>query len=172
MPDSYVEDLTAVTEAEPNDLFLLQREVGGVWTDYRTRLAYMEGVPIVTFTREIDVFDLTIGCLEILPTPPAGKQYMPVECFATINRPINTMLTMVPLMVLTWASGTYAMETQDVVDDVPDYAIKLLRAPSGVAAQETFDGAINGCFDVAFYAEAFFMQFTLRYVLVDTLSPL
>lgn len=73
--DEYIEDLTDGTPAVEGDLFVLQRQVSGVWTDFFIRSQNIAGSG--QFSADITI-DTVAGFNTLLPAV-AGKAYVLID---------------------------------------------------------------------------------------------
>lgn len=73
--DEYIEDLTDGTPAVEGDLFVLQRNVAGVWTDFFIRSENVAGGGQFMADITIDPVEITPSINTLLPAV-AGKAYV------------------------------------------------------------------------------------------------
>lgn len=78
MPDSKIEDLTALTEETYTDTYLIQRRINGVWTDLKTTPYYIYGIPVRTLDVTFEVTDDGADFEQILAAPGSGNIIVPI----------------------------------------------------------------------------------------------
>ncbi len=75
--DQLIEQITDGTPTAPGDLYAVQRQVGGVWTDYFIRAENIAGSGVMM--ADITVTDVVPGYTQLLPFVSEGKAYIIID---------------------------------------------------------------------------------------------
>lgn len=79
MPEQYLHQFTEATEILPGDLFPIQRQVDGTWTDFAMPRDVLFGVLMLVKTQTFNLNDLLSAPQQIVGSSGPGKFWVPLD---------------------------------------------------------------------------------------------